>query len=43
MKENLSKMQSQFLVMAAQNGNAAKLEKLIGLWQKKLWQYISSD
>ena len=26
--------------MAAQDGNAAALEKLICLWQKKLWQYV---
>ena len=40
MKDNLSNMENQFLVMAAQDGNAAALEKLICLWQKKLWQYV---
>jgi len=40
MKDNLSKIETQLLVMAAQNGNAAALEKLVCLWQKKLWQYV---
>ncbi|MHC4244395.1 MAG: RNA polymerase sigma factor [Planctomycetota bacterium] len=40
MKDNLSKLQNQFLVMAAQDGNAEALEKLVSLWQKKLWQYV---
>jgi RNA polymerase sigma-70 factor (ECF subfamily) len=40
MKDNLSNIENQFLVMAAQDGNAAALEKLICLWQKKLWQYV---
>ena len=40
MKDNLSKIQSQLLVMAAQNGNPAAMDKLVGLWQKKLWQYV---
>jgi len=26
--------------MAAQDGNVAALEKLVCLWQKKLWQYV---
>ncbi len=26
--------------MAAQDGNAKALEKLVCLWQKKLWQYV---
>jgi len=40
MKDNLSKLQNQFLVMAAQDGNEAALDKLVSLWQKKLWQYV---
>ena len=40
MKDNLSKIENQLLVMAAQDGNAAALEKLVCLWQKKLWQYV---
>jgi len=40
MKDNLSNIQNQLLVMAAQDGNAAALEKLVCLWQKKLWQYV---
>ena len=40
MKDNLSNIQNQFLVMAAQDGNAEALEKLVSLWQKKLWRYV---
>jgi len=40
MKDNLSKIENQFLVMAAQDGNATALEKLVCLWQKKLWEYV---
>ena len=40
MKDKLSNIESQLLVMAAQDGNPAALEKLVSLWQKKLWQYI---
>jgi len=40
MKDKLSKIENQFLVMAAQGGNTEALEKLFYLWQKKLWQYV---
>ncbi len=40
MKDNLSNIETQLLVMAAQDGNAKALEKLVCLWQKKLWQYV---
>ncbi|MFB0552950.1 MAG: RNA polymerase sigma factor [Phycisphaerae bacterium] len=40
MKDNLSNIENQLLVMAAQDGNSAALEKLVCLWQKKLWQYV---
>ncbi|MHC4727103.1 MAG: RNA polymerase sigma factor [Planctomycetota bacterium] len=40
MKDNLSNIENQFLVMAAQDGNAAALEKLVCLWQKTLWYYV---
>ena len=40
MKDNLSNIENQLLVMAAQGGNAEALEKLVYLWQKKLWQYV---
>ena len=40
MKDNLSKIENQLLVMAAQDGNQAAFEKLVSLWQKKLWQYV---
>ena len=40
MKDNLSNIENQLLVMAAQDGNSAALEKLVYLWQKKLWQYV---
>ncbi len=40
MKDNLSNIENQLLVMAAQSGSAEALEKLVRLWQKKLWQYV---
>ena len=40
MKDKLSKIENQFLVMAAQDGNTEALEKLFYLWQKKLWRYV---
>ena len=40
MKGNLSKIENQLLVMSAQGGNAEAVEKLVSLWQKKLWQYV---
>ena len=40
MKDKLSNIENQLLVMAAQDGNPAALEKLVSLWQKKLWQYV---
>jgi len=36
MKDNLSNIKNQFLVMAAQDGNATVLEKLVCLWQKNI-------
>lgn len=46
MKDNLSKIENQLLVMTAQDGNAEAIEMLVRLWQKKLWQYafrLTSD
>ncbi|MHC4744649.1 MAG: RNA polymerase sigma factor [Planctomycetota bacterium] len=40
MKDKLSQIESQFLVMAAQNGSAEAWEKLVALWQEKLWRYV---
>jgi RNA polymerase sigma-70 factor (ECF subfamily) len=40
MKDKLSKIETQLLVMAAQDGSQAALEKLVSLWQKKLWRYV---
>jgi len=40
MKENLSNIENQLLVMAAQDGDAEAMEKLVCRWQKKLWQYV---
>jgi len=40
MKDKLSKIENQLLVMAAQGGNMEALEKLFYLWQRKLWQYV---
>jgi RNA polymerase sigma factor (sigma-70 family) len=39
MKDKLSNIETQLLVMAANEGNPAALEKLVSLWQKKLWRY----
>ncbi len=46
MKDNLSNIENILLVMAAQGGNAEAFEKLVTLWQRKLWQYafrLTSD
>ena len=40
MKDNLSNIENQLLVMAAQDGDAEAMEKLVRRWQKKLWQYV---
>ncbi|MFC1677466.1 RNA polymerase sigma factor [Planctomycetota bacterium] len=40
MKDNLSNIENQLLVMAAQDGDAQAMEKLVSRWQKKLWQYV---
>ena len=40
MKDDLSKIENELLVMAAQDGNPAALEKLVSLWQKTLWNYV---
>ena len=40
MKDNLSKIKNQLLVMAAQDGDAEAMKKLVCQWQKKLWQYV---
>ena len=40
MKDNLSNIEDQLLVMAAQDGNAQAMEMLVRRWYKKLWQYI---
>ena len=40
MKDNLSKIKNQLLVMAAQGGDTEAMEKLIHRWYKRLWQYI---
>ena len=40
MKDKLSKIETQLLVMAAQDGSREALEKLVVLWQKKLWHYV---
>ncbi|MHC4581178.1 MAG: RNA polymerase sigma factor [Planctomycetota bacterium] len=40
MKDDLSKIENELLVMAAQDGNPAALEKLVSLWQKRLWNYV---
>jgi RNA polymerase sigma-70 factor (ECF subfamily) len=40
MKDKLSNIKDQLLVMAAQGGNMEALERLFYIWQKKLWQYV---
>jgi RNA polymerase sigma-70 factor (ECF subfamily) len=40
MKDSLSNIENQLLVMAAQDGDAEAMEKLVRRWQKKLWQYV---
>ena len=40
MKDNLSNIENQLLVMAAQDDDAEAMEKLVCRWQKKLWQYV---
>ena len=40
MKDNLSNIENQLLVMAAQDGDAEAMKKLVCRWQKKLWQYV---
>ncbi len=40
MKDNLSNIENQLLVMAAQDGDTKAMEKLVSRWQKKLWQYV---
>jgi len=39
MKDNLSNIEDQLLVMDAQDGDGKAMEKLIRRWQKRLWQY----
>ena len=39
MKNNLSDIENQLLVMAAQDGDAEAMEKLVSQWQKRLWQH----
>jgi len=46
MKEDLSNIKDQLLVMDAQDGDAKALDKLINRWQKRLWQHafrLTSD
>ena len=40
MKDNLSDIENQLLVMEAQDGDAQAMEKLVCRWQKKLWHYV---
>ena len=40
MKDNLSNIENQLLAMAAQDGDAEAMEKLVRRWQKKLWHYV---
>jgi len=40
MKDNLSDIENQLLVMEAQDGDAEAMEKLVCRWQRKLWHYV---
>ena len=40
MKDNLSKIKNQLLVMAARDGDKEAMKKLVLRWQKKLRQYV---
>jgi RNA polymerase sigma-70 factor, ECF subfamily len=40
MKDRLSSIENQLLVMAAQDGDAKAMEALVSQWQKRLWQYV---
>ncbi|MHC4423210.1 MAG: RNA polymerase sigma factor [Planctomycetota bacterium] len=39
MKDNLSDIKNQLLVMDAQDGDVKAMEKLVSRWQKRLWQH----
>jgi RNA polymerase sigma-70 factor (ECF subfamily) len=39
MEENLSNIENQLLVMDAQDGDAGAMEKLVKMWQKRLWRH----
>jgi len=46
MKDNLSDIKDQLLVMDAQDGDAEAMEKLVSRWQRRLWQHafrLTSD
>jgi len=38
-KDELSDIENQLLVMDAQDGDAGAMEKLVRRWQKRLWQH----
>ena len=40
MKQNISGIVDQLLVMAAMDGDAKAMEMLVGRWQKRLWGYV---
>jgi len=39
MKDNLSDIENQLLVMDAQDGDVKAMDKLVSRWQKRLWQH----
>ncbi len=46
MKNELSNIEDQLLVMDAQDGDVKAMEELVGRWQKRLWQHafrLTSD
>lgn len=40
MKNKISNIENQLLVIEAQDGNSKSMEKLVLRWQKKLWMYV---
>ncbi len=39
MEDNLSNIENQILVLDAQDGDASAMEKLVKMWQKRLWRH----
>lgn len=42
MKDSLSHIEDQLLVMAARSGETEAIKKLVNRWQRRLWRYVQS-